>query len=130
MPLVTSKELLLSAQKDGYAVGAFNVENLEMVQAVVSAAEELRSPVILQTTPSTVKYADLEFFYAMTKTAVISVKKEFTSFFDTVYLLDVLAKSPEFFPSNHYFKWDKFEKRLQFLSQSGIMLPYSICRLR
>ena len=69
MPLATSKELLLNAQKDGYAVGAFNVENLEMVQAVVSAAEELRSPVILQTTPSTVKYADLEFFYAMTKTA-------------------------------------------------------------
>lgn len=69
MPLVTSKELLLNAQHDGYAVGAFNVENLEMVQAVVSAAEELRSPVILQTTPSTVKYADLDFFYAMVRTA-------------------------------------------------------------
>lgn len=69
MPLVTSKELMLDAQRDGYAVGAFNVENLEMVQAVVSAAEDLRSPVILQTTPSTVKYADLEFFYAMVKTA-------------------------------------------------------------
>lgn len=68
MPLVT-KNLLLDAQKDGYAVGAFNVENLEMVQAVVSAAEELNAPVILQTTPSTVKYADLEYFYAMAKTA-------------------------------------------------------------
>lgn len=68
MPLVT-KNLLLDAQKGGYAVGAFNVENLEMVQAVVSAAEELNAPVILQTTPSTVKYADLEYFYAMVKTA-------------------------------------------------------------
>lgn len=68
MSLVT-KNLLLDAQKGGYAVGAFNVENLEMVQAVVSAAEELNSPVILQTTPSTVKYADLEYFYAMVKTA-------------------------------------------------------------
>ena len=58
MPLVT-KNLLLDAQKGGYAVGAFNVENLEMVQAVVSAAEELNAPVILQTTPSTVKYAAL-----------------------------------------------------------------------
>lgn len=69
MSLVTSKELLLDAQKNGYAVGAFNVENLEMVQAVVEAAEELHFPVILQTTPSTVKYADLEYFYAMVRTA-------------------------------------------------------------
>ena len=57
MALVTTKELLLDAQKNGYAVGAFNVENMEMVQAVVAAAEELKSPVIMQTTPSTLKYA-------------------------------------------------------------------------
>ena len=38
MSLVTTKELLLDAQKNGYAVGAFNVENMEMVQAVVAAA--------------------------------------------------------------------------------------------
>ena len=50
--LVTSKELLLKAQEGGYAVGAFNVENMEMVQAVLAAAEELNSPVIMQTTPS------------------------------------------------------------------------------
>ena len=47
MPLVTSEAMLLAAQKGGYAVGAFNVENMEMVQAVVAAAEELRAPVIL-----------------------------------------------------------------------------------
>ena len=64
MALVTTKELLLDAQKNGYAVGAFNVENMEMVQAVIAAAEELRSPVIMQTTPSTLKYADPELFYA------------------------------------------------------------------
>lgn len=69
MPLVTTKQLLLDAQKGGYAVGAFNVENMEMVQAVVAAAEELKSPVIMQTTPSTVKYADLDYFYANVKTA-------------------------------------------------------------
>ena len=56
MPLVTTKEILLDAQKNKYAVGAFNVENMEMVQAVVSAAVELKSPAILQTTPSTLKY--------------------------------------------------------------------------
>ena len=69
MALVTTKQLLLDAQEKGYAVGAFNVENMEMVQAVVSAAEELQSPVIMQTTPSTVKYADLAYFYANAKVA-------------------------------------------------------------
>lgn len=69
MALVTTKELLLDAQKNGYAVGAFNVENMEMVQAVVAAAEELKAPVIMQTTPSTVKYADLAYFYANVRTA-------------------------------------------------------------
>ena len=60
MPLVTSKKMLLDAQKGGYAVGAFNVENMEMVKAVIAAAEELNAPVMLQTTPSTVKYGSLE----------------------------------------------------------------------
>ena len=69
MSLVTTKELLLDAQKNGYAVGAFNVENMEMVQAVVAAADELKSPVIMQTTPSTVKYAELAYFYANAKVA-------------------------------------------------------------
>lgn len=62
--LVTAKQLMLDAQKGGYAIGAFNVENMEMVQAVVAAAEELKSPVIIQTTPSTLKYASPEMFYA------------------------------------------------------------------
>ena len=69
MALVTTKQLLLDAQKGGYAVGAFNVENMEMVQAVVAAAEELRSLVIMQTTPSTVKYANLNYFYENVKVA-------------------------------------------------------------
>lgn len=67
MPLVRSKELLLDAQKNHYAVGAFNVENMEMVQAVIAAAEAENAPVILQTTPSTLKYADTSLFSAMAK---------------------------------------------------------------
>lgn len=67
--LTTSKEILLKAQAGGYAVGAFNVENMEMVQAVAEAAEELQSPVIMQTTPSTVKYAGLDYYLANVKTA-------------------------------------------------------------
>ena len=69
MSFVTTKQLLLDAQKGGYAIGAFNVENMEMVQAVIAAAEELCSPVIMQTTPSTVKYAGLDYFYANVKVA-------------------------------------------------------------
>ncbi|MFP3155564.1 ketose-bisphosphate aldolase [Lachnospiraceae bacterium ZAX-1] len=65
MPLVTSEQMLLDAQKGNYAVGAFNVENMEMVKAVIKAAQELRAPVILQTTPSTVKYGSLETFFAI-----------------------------------------------------------------
>ena len=64
MPLVTTKQMLLDAQAGNYAVGAFNVENMEMVMAVMEAAEELKSPVIMQTTPSTIKYASPEMFYA------------------------------------------------------------------
>lgn len=64
MPLVTSKELLLDAQKRGYAVGAFNVENMEMVMAVIAAAEETGSPVIMQTTPGTVRFAGLDYYLA------------------------------------------------------------------
>lgn len=65
MALVTSEKMLIDARQGGYAVGAFNVENMEMVKAVIAAAEELEAPVMLQTTPSTVKYGTLEMYYAM-----------------------------------------------------------------
>ena len=67
--LVTTKEMLLDAQKNHYAVGAFNIENLEFVMAVLAAAEETKSPVIMQTTPGTVKSAGLDYFYGMVKAA-------------------------------------------------------------
>ena len=60
MSFVTSEKMLLDAQKGNYAVGAFNVENMEMVKAVIAAAEELKAPVMLQTTPSTIKYGTVE----------------------------------------------------------------------
>jgi len=69
MELVTTKDILKKAQEGKYAVGAFNVENMEMVMAVISAAEEMNSPVIMQTTPSTVKYAGLDYFLANAKVA-------------------------------------------------------------
>lgn len=65
MALVTSKEMLLKAQKEGYAVGAFNAENMEMIKAIIQAAEELKAPVMIQTTPSTIKYGSVDTYAAM-----------------------------------------------------------------
>ena len=62
--LVTAKEMLLEAKKGKYAIGAFNVENMEMVMAVLAAAEAKNSPVIMQTTPGTIKYAGVDYYYA------------------------------------------------------------------
>lgn len=57
--------MLLDAQRGNYAVGAFNAENMEMVKAIIQAAEELKAPVMIQTTPSTVKYGTLETFFGI-----------------------------------------------------------------
>ena len=62
MGFVSSAAMLMNAQAGRYAVGAFNVENLEMIQAVIEAAEEARAPVMIQTTPGTLKYAPPEAF--------------------------------------------------------------------
>lgn len=70
MEFASVKELLCKAQERGYAVPAFNVENMETVQGVIQAAEELNRPVILQTTPSSVNYAGLDFFAACARTAI------------------------------------------------------------
>jgi len=64
---VTSKDMIYAAREGGYAVPAFNAENLEMVQAIVAAAEKMKSPVMIQTTPSTVEYLTLRQAVAMVK---------------------------------------------------------------
>lgn len=63
--IVTTKEILDKANAEGYAVGAFNVEDAEMMQAVLKAAEELEAPVIIQTTPGTLRYLPPEWFAGM-----------------------------------------------------------------
>lgn len=67
MPYVTSERMLLDASKGKYAIGAFNVENMEMVKAVIEVACELESPVIIQTSASTIKYGGLKSYYANVK---------------------------------------------------------------
>jgi fructose-bisphosphate aldolase class II len=58
--LVSGKEILQKAHEGGYAVGAFNISNLEMVQAAITAAEEENSPIILQTSQSAISYGGSE----------------------------------------------------------------------
>lgn len=65
--LVNLKKVLLPARKNGYAVGAFNFNNWEFIQAILSAAESAHSPVILQTSEGAVKYMGLEFVAAVAK---------------------------------------------------------------
>lgn len=67
--LLTGKELLLDAQKNKYAVGAFNVNNMEIIQAIIDAAEELNSPVILQASQGGIKYAGIEYIANLGKLA-------------------------------------------------------------
>ena len=71
--LVSTKEMLQKAYEGHYAVGAFNVENLEFVMAAVRAAQAKHSPIILQTTPGTLKYANVDYFKAMVSVAAESV---------------------------------------------------------
>lgn len=67
MPLVTSQDVLQKACAEGYAVGAFNLNNMEMAQAIVQAAEEEQSPVVIQASQGAIKYAGLEMITAMAK---------------------------------------------------------------
>jgi tagatose 1,6-diphosphate aldolase GatY/KbaY len=69
MGLVSSTPLLVEARKNGYGVVAFNVHTLEMLQAVVDAAEETGSPLILQTTVGTVKHLGMNYIVAAAETA-------------------------------------------------------------
>ena len=69
MSLVNTKKMLEDAKKNKYAVGAFNVHNLETLKAVAKAAYEMRSPLILQTTPGTIKHAGEDYIAAMAKVA-------------------------------------------------------------
>lgn len=60
MALVNPKEMISAAQKEGYAIPAFNIHNLETIQAVVNGAVKLNSPVMIATTPGTIRHAGIE----------------------------------------------------------------------
>jgi len=72
--LVTGKKILDKANKKKYAVGAFNINNMEILQAIVRASEKLKAPVILQTSEGAIKYAGLKYLFSMAKIAAESSK--------------------------------------------------------
>ena len=70
MALVTTKEMFEKAYKGHYAVGAFNINNMEIIQAITEAAAEVKSPVVLQVSAGARKYAKHEYLMALAKAAV------------------------------------------------------------
>jgi fructose-bisphosphate aldolase class II len=70
MPFVTLREVLAEAERGEYAVGAFNTNNMEIVQAIVEAAEEEQAPVILQASQGALKYAGIRYITAIVRAAV------------------------------------------------------------
>ena len=70
MALVNTKEMFKKAYEGGYAIGAFNINNMEIIQAITEAAGELKSPVVLQVSAGARKYAKQEYLLALANAAV------------------------------------------------------------
>ncbi len=82
MALVTTKEMFKKAYDGKYAVGAFNINNMEIIQAITEAASEARSPVILQVSAGARKYAKHEYLMALAKAAVADTGVDFALHLD------------------------------------------------
>ena len=70
MPLVTTKDMFKAAYEGGYAIGAFNVNNMEIIQGIVRAAKKLNSPLILQVSAGARKYANHTYLTKLVEAAV------------------------------------------------------------
>jgi len=90
--LVTNKDLLVRAGREAYAVGAFNVYNLESLLAVSEAAVEEKSPVIVAVTPSALKYGGLSYLTNIVKTAAESSPVPMSLHFDHGENLEAISK--------------------------------------
>jgi len=71
MPLVTSTEMFKKAYEGGYAIGAFNVNNMEIIQGITEAAKEARAPLILQVSAGARKYAKHVYLMKLIEAAII-----------------------------------------------------------
>jgi len=66
--LVNGANILNKAHRENYAVGAFNINNMEMLKAIFEAANEMESPIIVEASEGAIKYAGASMIYSMTKT--------------------------------------------------------------
>jgi fructose-bisphosphate aldolase class II len=96
MSLVASKQILTEAQDKKYAVGAFNINNMEILQSVIEAAVEKHSPALIQVTEGAVKYAGLNYLVAMVKTATSKLDIPFALHLDHGKSLKMIKKCIEF----------------------------------
>lgn len=90
--LLTNKEILASATAGKYGVGAFNIHNLESLQAVVTAAREENSPVIVAVTPSAIKYAGLTNLAKIVKTAAENASVQMSLHLDHGKGVEIITK--------------------------------------
>ena len=70
MPLVTTKEMFKKAYEGGYAIGAFNVNNMEIIQGITEAAKEVNAPLILQVSAGARKYANHTYLVKLVEAAI------------------------------------------------------------
>ena len=71
MPFVTSTEMFKKAYEGGYAIGAFNVNNMEIIQGITEAAKEQNAPLILQVSSGARKYANHTYLLKLVEAAII-----------------------------------------------------------
>lgn len=129
MMLVTNKDLMLPARRNGYAVGAFNVNNLETVLAVAEAAVEERSPAIIAVTPSAIKYAGLSYISGVVRTAAeivsvpVSLHLDHGEDFDTVSKCIAAGFTSVMIDGSHL----KFEQNIELTKQVvGLARPKGV----
>ncbi len=92
---ISLRELYKQAEKDGVAIGAFNTNNLEVTQAIVSAAEKTKHPLIIQTTPSAIEYAGLRELFDLVKDLINESKVPMLIHLDHAKELDQIVKCLE-----------------------------------
>jgi len=114
-----TKKLLLKAQQGKYAVAHFNINNMEIVQGVVAAAQKLKAPVILATSEGALKYAGMNYLYAIAKTASEQANVPIALHLDHGKDLEIIKKAIQIGYSSVMIdaSHEKFEKNIRLTKQ-------------
>ena len=93
MPLVNTREMFKKAYEGGYAIGAFNVNNMEIVQGITEAAKELNAPLILQVSAGARKYANHTYLVKMVEAAIEDIRQNYAGLYGVEELSERLGVS-------------------------------------